>query len=544
MNILIIIPARGGSKGIPRKNLRKLGELPLIGHSIKMALSSHYDPDVYVSSEDEEIRSIAEQFGANTHLRNNKLSKDSATLDPVIYNAYEEIKAQNDKDYEIIITVQPTSPLLKAQSLDRAIKSMSENPKCDTIISAIDDTHLTWFKKNDTFHPNYEKRVNRQSLTPIFKETGGFLMTRNTVISETSRIGKNTSLQELSKAESIDIDTFEDWNLCEYFLNRKKILFVISGNATIGLGHVYNALVIANEILSHRIIFLVDQSSQLAYDKVLSYNYEVHIQKSESIIDDINNLTPDVIIHDCLDTEKKYIKALKSNNYLVINFEDLGLGAREADLVINAMYPEEEKLEGHFFGAQYFCARDEFYFVSQKAHTSKVCNVLVTYGGVDPNNLTYKTLEAIYDFCYRKNITITLVTGMGYADGDSLEKFTEVKWKKNVVNIATEMSNADLAFTSAGRTTFELAVVGTPAIVMAQNERELTHFFAAEENGFLNLGLGVDVDQEEILYSFKKLVDNADERQQMQRKMQKSPVKEGKKKVLQLIKSTIEHEAK
>ena len=86
--ILVIIPARGGSKGIPQKNLRSLNKKPLIYYSIKNALNSKFKPDVYVTSDNFEILTISKQLGAKTLKRNTKLSNDSVTLDPVIFNAF------------------------------------------------------------------------------------------------------------------------------------------------------------------------------------------------------------------------------------------------------------------------------------------------------------------------------------------------------------------------------------------------------------------------------------------------------------------------
>jgi len=98
LNILIVIPARGGSKGIPRKNLRALAGRPLIYFSVKSGLSSRYHPDVYVSSEDEEIISIAQKIGAKTIKRDYNDAKDSTTLDPVIFRAWQKIQNLEKKN--------------------------------------------------------------------------------------------------------------------------------------------------------------------------------------------------------------------------------------------------------------------------------------------------------------------------------------------------------------------------------------------------------------------------------------------------------------
>ncbi len=170
--------------------------------------------------------------------------------------------------------------------------------------------------------------------------------------------------------------------------------------------------------------------------------------------------------------------------------------------VINAIYPKKQVLPNHYFGHDYFIPRDEFIFSSQKENINKVKNILVTFGGVDPNNYTKKVIETIYEYCKSKSITIAVIAGFGYKEYSSLSKFENINIKDNVTNISTYMLEADLIFTSAGRTTYEIASIGTPAIVLAQNERELTHFFASSEFGFLNLGLGYNISNEELQKTF------------------------------------------
>ncbi|MAQ64550.1 acylneuraminate cytidylyltransferase [bacterium] len=540
MKLLIIIPARGGSKEIPRKNLRLLNGKPLIYYAINTALNLKYSTDVYVSSEDNEILNIASQLGSKTHKRDPSIANDITTLDPVIYDCYKYAKNIEGIEYEYIITLQPTSPLLKSSSLNTAITKAIANSNIETIISSKDNTHLSWRKEGDKFLPNYKKRVNRQYLTPTFTETGGFFITKKDIITPNNRIGKNVELYVLSKGEEIDIDTYEDWNICEYYLKRKHILFIVTGNNTVGLGHVYNTLLIANDILNHKITFLVDKNSQLAFNKILSKNYPVYIQKSDDIVNDIKKLSPDIIINDRLDTSSDYIKKLKRLNLKVINFEDLGTGVTHADLVINAIYPEKQVLPHHYFGPDYFILRDEFIYSAQKKVSKKVKNILITFGGVDPNNYTKKVINSIYSYCHSNDISITVITGFGYTDYDSLNEFKNITVLKNVPNISIYMLDADLIFTSAGRTTYEIASVSTPAIVMAQNERELTHFFANSEFGFLNLGLGKNLSNEELYQNFIKLVESYESRKYMNKLMKKIDLKSGRKTVRKLIQNLIE----
>ena len=539
MNILVVIPARGGSKGIPRKNLRLLGEKPLLCYSINNALNSKYNLDVFVSSEDDEILNTAQKFGAKIHKRDSNIADDKTTLDPVIFDCYTHAKLSEKKEYDLIITMQPTSPLLLAKSLDLAIYRMIKNTSIDTIIAAKDATHLSWIKENNQYIPNYTERVNRQYLTPEFTETGGFLMTRNTVIAENNRIGKNVDLEILRGGEEIDIDTYEDWSLCEYYLRRKHILFVVTGNSIVGLGHVYNTLLIANDILNHQITFLVDKESEMAFNAIKAKNYPVIMQKAENIIEDIKKIAPNIIINDRLDTSDAYVKELKNQDYKVINFEDLGKGSEYADSVINAIYPEKYALPNHYFGQEYFILRDEFILSEEKNVISEVKNILITFGGVDPNNYTEKVVRKINEYCNRENITITVIAGFGYANYDSIKHYKNVIIKRNISNISDYMLQADLIFTSAGRTVYEVASIGTPAVVLGQNEREMTHFFASAEYGFSNLGLGYEVSDDELMIEFLRLVNSFESRKQMSDLMKKQDLKSGRKRVHKLIQDLI-----
>jgi len=539
LNLLFIIPARGGSKGIPRKNLRNLGGKPLLYYSISTAQKVNHNKSIYVSSEDEEILNLASKYQAKIQKRDPMLSKDETTLDEVIFNAYQAICKNENSVFDFIITLQPTSPLLSTKSLEAAIQRMIDKPSIDTMISAVEDTHLSWSKVDGEFIPNYIERVNRQYLKPTYKETGGFLITRPSIISARGRIGNTIDLFTLDATEAIDIDTFEDWSICEFYLKRKKILFLVSGYREIGLGHIYNTLVIANEILAHEILFFCDAKSQMGFEKIKQFNYPVFIQKGDNLQKEVLQHAPDVIISDRLDTKKEDIQHFLQAEIPLIHFEDLGEGSKYADLVFNAIYPEEKKLKNHFFGAEYFCARDEFILSEQKEIHKNVKSILLVFGGVDPNNLTQKVLDAIGLYCLENSISIKVVTGFGYQQSDSLKKFKNITVHQNVKDISTYMLKADVVFTSAGRTTYELALLGVPSIVLAQNDREMTHFFASEKFGFLNLGIGVQVEASTILNGLKKMM-NYEFRVKMQKKMTQKDLKSGKKKVVSIIKNFID----
>ena len=267
--ILVVIPARGGSKGIPRKNIRLLGNKPLIAHTIEMANASNYVDDVVVTTDDNEIKFIAEKFGAETVKRDGKLAEDSIPLDPVIHDATIQKEKLNNEKYDVVITVQPTSPLLKTKTLDLAIETLlspnDDNEYYDTIISVVDDRHLSWGYNEDNkkYFPLYKERLNRQYLPKAYKETGSIFATKREFVKENSRLGDNIGLIEISKQESIDIDNYEDWWVAERIMNKKKILIKADASHEIGTGHIYRGLSIASKLVNHEVVFLLDEGQPL-----------------------------------------------------------------------------------------------------------------------------------------------------------------------------------------------------------------------------------------------------------------------------------------
>lgn len=174
--ILAVIPARGGSKGIPRKNMRLMHGKPLVSYAIENALSCSLISDVVVSSDSEEVLAYASQFEDVTCLdRSSELAQDAVTLDPVIYDAVVRCEDKSGIKYDTVVTLQPTSPLLTVDTLTRALQSFINN-ETDSMISVVNTPHLRW-KKDDKGRivQDYIKRLNRQQLPPSYLETGAFL---------------------------------------------------------------------------------------------------------------------------------------------------------------------------------------------------------------------------------------------------------------------------------------------------------------------------------------------------------------------------------
>lgn len=545
VNILAIIPARGGSKGIPRKNVLLLSGQPLISYAIQNAKSSGFQMDVAVSTDDQEITNVSNQFGAEVIRRNKKLASDEVTLDPVIFDAVQQMESKTGKAYDYVITLQPTSPLLSADTLDSAIQKMLNDETIDTLISAVNDPHLSWTTKEVkgvvTVLPNYEARLNRQYLPKNFVETGAFVITKRHFVKPDTRFGKNISVYEVPASESTDIDTKQDWWVAEKQLSKKNILIRVEGYSEIGLGHVYRGLSLAYSLMDHNVTFVTSSKSDLAIKKLEDsfIKYEV-IQEEHQLEEIIAKYDVDIVINDILNTSISYMEYLSQFSVRVVNFEDVGPGSALADAVINDLYAPQNTDSKYYWGSKYYLLRDEFLISKPSEFNEEVNNVFVIFGGVDPSNLTQKVLAAFEQINTNEDVEFTVVVGPGYAEFEKIQDIAEnsalnISVFKDVNNMAEMMKRSDIAISSQGRTMLELASMNVPTILMAQNERELTHEFGYLSNGFINLGLGEAIDSSSIALTLEWLMNTPQIRRQMHNQMQKKDLRNGFKRVKSII---------
>lgn len=540
MKILTVIPARGGSKGIPKKNIRFIAGQPLLAYAIKCAKQSSYDMEVVVSSDEKEIQNIAGKFGAYVIDRPAQLAGDKVTLDPVIYHAVTAMEEANKCVYDIVITMQPTSPLLTSGTLDKAIQFFIKN-NYDTVLSGVNDPRLSWRIEDGKCLPNYEERRNRQYMPKDLKETGAFVITKRDYVTSSSRFGDKIAVYEVPEDEAGDIDTPEDWLAAQYKLNRKNILIRLEGYPQIGLGHIYRGLQIAENFIEHNILFAISDKSQLGIQKLEQSHYKYRVIADE---DDLFRLIEeyhaDIVINDILNTDINYMNRLKQTGTRIINFEDLGEGRYQADAVINALYEEQDDTPNSYWGDKYYLIRDEFLLETPKDFDAEVKEILVIFGGTDPNDLTYKTVQALMLITGVQDIHCTIILGMGYQNADVIRQLVagmEDRFDvlQDVKLITRYMRKADLAISSQGRTMLELAAMGVPTILMAQNDREEAHEFGSLKNGFLNLGLGRTVQTDTIYETVQWLIHCPQIRKSMRDEMLAKDLTHGIGRVKQII---------
>ncbi|MGQ4832785.1 MAG: cytidylyltransferase domain-containing protein [Candidatus Asgardarchaeia archaeon] len=540
---IAVIPARGGSKGIPRKNIRPLVGKPLIWYIVKSAIESKIFDEVVVTTDDDEIAYMVNFFNEVTVIqRPSELAKDNVTLDPVVFHAVTTIEKETGKRYDLIFTLQPTSPLIKPETIQKAYDILSST-NYDSLITVQDATHLYWLEKNGHYTPLFEKRLNRQFLPRILKETGGIIATKREFLKENSRLGSKVYLLELDSDEGIDIDSEIDWFSAEQVIKKRRIIFRVDGDYDIGLGHVYRTLTLAHRLIGHEILFLMESSRKLGISKVKEYNYKVATFDSpDDAYHILENFAPHIVINDILDTNLEYMYELKKRNFFVVNFEDLGPGADLADVVFNALYEFSHPPKNRYYGYKYVVLRDEFIYTPYAEIKKDVKNIIITFGGVDQNNLTLRTLNAIDELAL-KDVKVTIIVGLGYKWFDELEKkISEMTSKgfnivfvRNPKIMAKYIRSSDIAITSNGRTIYEIASLAVPCISISQNEREHMHLFSKISGAVLNLGLAKHVSENDIKNAISRLIENYELRVRMSERMKSFDLKKGVDRVIRII---------
>lgn len=223
--ILAVIPARGGSKGVPGKNLRPLAGKPLIAHSIEQALAADSITTVVVSTDDERIAEVAGVAGAQVpFLRPAELATDAAPTEPAMRHALEHMEALNGR-YDAIMLLQPTSPLRLPGTLERAIERFDESG-ADSLLGVVESHAFFWREGSPPVASfDYRNRPRRQDIPDAyrrFRETGSLYITgRDAFMAENNRLAGRIALFHMNEREGWEIDTETDFAILEALMNQE-----------------------------------------------------------------------------------------------------------------------------------------------------------------------------------------------------------------------------------------------------------------------------------------------------------------------------------
>jgi CMP-N,N'-diacetyllegionaminic acid synthase len=220
-SILAIIPARGGSKGVPRKNIRQIGGKPLIAHTIDAAKASSYIDRMILSSDDIEICEVALQYGCEVpFLRDSTISTDFASSAEVILDALVQCPG-----YDYFLFLQPTSPLRTADDIDACIEACfaRQAPACVSV-SEVRESPFWMYRlgQNQVISPilpNPNLSVRRQDLEPIYSLNGAVYFAKcDWYLEHKSFLDPSTIAHIMPTSRSIDLDTEEDFSLLKILI--------------------------------------------------------------------------------------------------------------------------------------------------------------------------------------------------------------------------------------------------------------------------------------------------------------------------------------
>jgi len=225
--ILAIIPARGGSKSIPKKNIVPLAGKPLIAWTIEAALKSKYIDKVAVSSDSDEILSVGKQYGAQPVKRPAHLATDKAAPEPLVFQVMDWLKEKEDYKPDIIVYLQPTSPLRDKKEINGALETFFRK-NCTTLISVyeLEKKYLKTFTLNDKGFlqgsvNNKYPFMNRQELPNVYMPDGAiYIITRSAFVKTGQLFSDKTIPYFMGPGGNIDIDSIDDLKKVEKIIKR------------------------------------------------------------------------------------------------------------------------------------------------------------------------------------------------------------------------------------------------------------------------------------------------------------------------------------
>ena len=225
MEIIAIIPARGGSKGIPRKNIYPLSGKPLIGYVLEAVRQSQFEPRVMVSTDDPEIAAVSEQFGAEIVWRPAEICGDTASSESALLHALEQLRESKAYVPDLVIFLQCTAPLTVVDDIDGTVQALL-NENADSALAVTPFHYFLW--RNDTTGDgigiNHDKRVRlrRQDREPQYLETGAVYVMRTAGFLEAKhRFFGKTAFYVMPPERCFEIDDYVDLTVAEALISER-----------------------------------------------------------------------------------------------------------------------------------------------------------------------------------------------------------------------------------------------------------------------------------------------------------------------------------
>ena len=230
MNKIAIIPARGGSKGIPQKNIIDLGGLPLLAWSIRVARAAKVLDEVYVSTDDDEIAKIAKEYGARVpFLRPKELATDKATTVDAISHFILKLKMENNCP-DIVVLLQPTQPFRSVETIIKAIEAYKLTGSGVVSVSRVAEhpVLMRYFDKSTSVLTrllgNVNSTVRRQDFSEVYRVNGAVYVNSVEDYLQKKSLNDNPIGVITTELEGVDIDTLDDLDYARFLIQHKKLV--------------------------------------------------------------------------------------------------------------------------------------------------------------------------------------------------------------------------------------------------------------------------------------------------------------------------------
>lgn len=505
----ILIPTFDGPHDVPRLILRQLAGQTLLARAITTAVSSTAPERVIVVTHDDEVEEVALHHGV--HVLPAQLDTSTGTTAAEVLSRHAaSLTALGADDDDVLLMLKPNWPLISAAIIHQARDAVASGAGSAITVTA--DTGATWTIDGEA---NASRRQDES-----LRERDAISACR---VRDAGRWSEGAvhpvSLITLRPHEAVSIDSFADLPVATYWLNRKSVIIRTDAGRQLGMGHVYRSLSLAHELAEHDELIVTSRDQPLGGAFFDRHPFpHTTVSSDEEFIELVRSRRPDLVVLDVLDTDESFITGLAaaSPESKIVSFEDHGSGAPLVDVLVCDIYENPAvALERQMVGVVNALLAPSFESVPRRARAAaEVDEILVLFGGTDPSGLAVKALDALEAVAFAGHVTV--VRGLGAEPLDVSGLQLDITVKTDVTNMARLMSEADLALSSAGRTLAELSSLGVPTICMAQNSKELRHTHSTVDHGVVLLGLGTEVDQEELRATIARLIADIPARARLQ----------------------------
>jgi len=554
LRVVAIVPARGGYDEVPYLNIKKLGPLPLVAHTLQEATKSAYIDRVVVSTDDRRVAAVARDHGADVPFLRPAELASAPLIKPVVAHAVRFLEENEGDRYDLVVMLQATSPFRTTAQIDEALDQLVED-ELDSVVSVREEKALMWRLVKGKLTQAFGTPGRREDMEPLFREDGAIWAMRRAVLEQEDRLGARVGYTLMDKMSSLTVHDIQDFWLAEKLVRLPRIAFRVDGGAQIGMGHVYRSLAIANElcaISTADVQFLMSAEYPEGVKAVSSAGYTVRVVSSggvDGVLEAIQEYSPNIVVNDRPFLEKDYLDALAklgaSTVNLVDSLEDIEKPTELTSMIIATMHADQLELEDFYGGPEFAILRDSFAGHAPSMR-KRVREVAVSFGGSDPQGLTLKVLRALDGIVAERELGVKAVLGPAFSHKQELEGLLpqlryQPKLFENIEHMAEILSHADLVFCAGGMTVYEIAALGIPGIVLCQNAKEKARMERFSKFGsILHLGLGTEAAEERVQETARELMSDVGRRRLMSEAGRKLVDAKGAQRAAEVVKNAVQ----